>query len=105
MKEVEYKQKWGEVAPSPLINPTKSSTCPSLDTILEEGMWLSVLEKISEKDNGGICEDDPSMLWLSLLERWKSFELIIRRSLEKMEEFNKFNAEEERLLFNKFMAL
>ncbi|KAE8715054.1 LEM3 (ligand-effect modulator 3) family protein / CDC50 family protein isoform 1 [Hibiscus syriacus] len=36
-KEVGYKQNWGAVAPSLLINPRKSSTCPRLETILEEG--------------------------------------------------------------------
>ncbi|KAE8715053.1 LEM3 (ligand-effect modulator 3) family protein / CDC50 family protein isoform 1 [Hibiscus syriacus] len=37
MKEVGYKQNWGEEAPSLLINPRKSSACPRLETILEEG--------------------------------------------------------------------
>ncbi|XWS16002.1 hypothetical protein CRYUN_Cryun34aG0049400 [Craigia yunnanensis] len=36
MKEVGYKQNWGAVAPSRLISPRKSSTCPRLETILEE---------------------------------------------------------------------
>ncbi|KAK8514171.1 hypothetical protein V6N13_063075 [Hibiscus sabdariffa] len=37
MKEVVYKQSWREVAPSPLLIPTKSSAFPRLDTIPEEG--------------------------------------------------------------------
>ncbi|KAB2025711.1 hypothetical protein ERO13_D06G143900v2 [Gossypium hirsutum] len=36
-KEVVYMQNWGAVAPSPLINPRKSSTYPRLETIHEEG--------------------------------------------------------------------
>ncbi|XVF87123.1 hypothetical protein PTKIN_Ptkin18bG0094200 [Pterospermum kingtungense] len=32
-----YKQNWGAVAPARLISPTRSSSCPRLETILEEG--------------------------------------------------------------------
>ncbi|XVE88426.1 hypothetical protein DITRI_Ditri19aG0068700 [Diplodiscus trichospermus] len=37
VKKVGFKQNWGEVAPAPLISRRKSSTCPRLETILEEG--------------------------------------------------------------------
>ncbi|XWS18667.1 hypothetical protein CRYUN_Cryun32bG0064300 [Craigia yunnanensis] len=37
MKEVGYKRNWGEVAPGRLISRRKSSSCPRLETILEEG--------------------------------------------------------------------
>ncbi|XWS19879.1 hypothetical protein CRYUN_Cryun31cG0054100 [Craigia yunnanensis] len=37
MKEVGYKQNWSAVAPARLISPTKSSSYPRLETILEEG--------------------------------------------------------------------
>ncbi|WRX26933.1 hypothetical protein QQP08_019420 [Theobroma cacao] len=37
MKKVGYKQNWGAVAPAPLICPRRSSTCPRLETIHEEG--------------------------------------------------------------------
>ncbi|MBA0807709.1 hypothetical protein Gohar_023497 [Gossypium harknessii] len=37
MKEVGYKRNWCEVATSPLITPRRSSSCPRLETILEEG--------------------------------------------------------------------
>ncbi|MBA0866070.1 hypothetical protein Goshw_017627 [Gossypium schwendimanii] len=37
MKEVGYKRNWCEVATSPPITPRRSSSCPRLETILEEG--------------------------------------------------------------------
>ncbi|MBA0595050.1 hypothetical protein Gorai_011929 [Gossypium raimondii] len=37
MKEVGYKRNWCEVGTSPLITPRRSSSCPRLETILEEG--------------------------------------------------------------------
>ncbi|KAB2029298.1 hypothetical protein ES319_D05G152400v1 [Gossypium barbadense] len=37
MKEAGYKRNWCEVGTSPLITPRRSSSCPRLETILEEG--------------------------------------------------------------------
>ncbi|XVF25431.1 hypothetical protein REPUB_Repub13aG0211900 [Reevesia pubescens] len=43
MKVVGYKQNWGAVAPARLISPGKSSSCPRLETILEEGSETSAV--------------------------------------------------------------
>lgn len=37
VKEVSYMQNWVEVAPTLLITHQKSSKCPKLETIVEEG--------------------------------------------------------------------